>query len=55
MFLERRLECFFKKNSDAFVCYVGEAVTVEDEVAVIGSIVLQNKTLNASVQDDIIL
>lgn len=35
--------------------YAGEAVTVEDEVAVIGSIVLQNKTLNASVQDDIIL
>lgn len=30
-------------------------MTVEDEVAVIGSIVLQNKTLNASVQDDIIL
>lgn len=35
--------------------FAGEAVTVEDEVAVIGSIVLQNKTLNVSVQEDIIL
>lgn len=33
----------------------GEAVTVEDEVVVINSIVLPNKTLNLSVQDEIIL
>lgn len=33
----------------------GESVTVEDEVAVIKSIVLPNKTLNLSVQEEIIL
>lgn len=33
----------------------GEAVTVEDEVVVINSIVLPNKSLNESVQDEIIL
>lgn len=37
-------------NDDA-----GEAVTVEDEVVVINSIILPHKTLNISVQDDIIL
>jgi len=36
-------------------CNAGEAVTVEDEVVVINSIVLPNKTLNVSVQEDIIL
>lgn len=35
--------------------YLGEAVTVEDEVVVISSIVLPHKTLNVSVQDEIIL
>ena len=33
----------------------GEAVAVEDEVVVINSIVLPNKTLNVSVQEEIIL
>ncbi|KAK3013869.1 hypothetical protein RJ639_009266 [Escallonia herrerae] len=33
----------------------GEAVTVEDEVVVTNSIILPNKTLNLSVQDEIIL
>lgn len=33
----------------------GESVTVEDEVVVINSIVLPNKTLNVSVQEEIIL
>ena len=36
-------------------CNAGEAVTVEDEVVVTSSIVLPNKTLNVSVQDEIIL
>lgn len=34
---------------------VGEDVTVEDEVVVINSIVLPHKTLNVSVQQEIIL
>lgn len=34
---------------------IGESVTVEDEVVVTNSIVLPNKTLNVSVQDEIIL
>jgi hypothetical protein len=38
-----------------FIFYAGEAVTVEDEVVVINSIVLPNKTLNVSVQEEIIL
>lgn len=33
----------------------GESVSVEDEVVVINSIVLPNKTLNLSVQEEIIL
>lgn len=33
----------------------GESVTVEDEVVVINSIVLPNKVLNLSVQEEIIL
>ncbi|KAL0385024.1 UNVERIFIED_CONTAM: Mannose-1-phosphate guanyltransferase alpha [Sesamum radiatum] len=33
----------------------GESVTVEDEVVVINSIILPNKTLNVSVQEEIIL
>ena len=38
-------------------CYLnaGEAVDVEDEVVVANSIVLPNKTLNVSVQEEIIL
>lgn len=37
------------------ITILGEAVTVEDEVVVIKSIVLPNKTLNVSVQEEIIL
>lgn len=33
----------------------GESVSVEDEVVVINSIVLPNKTLNVSVQEEILL
>lgn len=33
----------------------GEAVAVEDEVVVVNCIVLPNKTLNVSVQEEIIL
>lgn len=33
----------------------GEAVDVEDEVVIVNSIVLPNKTLNVSVQEEIIL
>ena len=36
-------------------CSSGESVSVEDEVVVINSIVLPNKTLNVSVQEEIIL
>lgn len=38
-----------------FMINAGEAVTVEDEVVVINCIVLPNKTLNMSVQEEIIL
>jgi hypothetical protein len=34
---------------------IGEAVTVEDEIVVVNSIVLPHKTLNVSVQEEIIL
>lgn len=37
------------------IYHPGEAVTVEDEVVVVNSIVLPNKTLNVSVQQEIIL
>ncbi|KAL5544339.1 hypothetical protein UlMin_008123 [Ulmus minor] len=42
-------------NAKLGVTILGEAVSVEDEVVVINSIVLPNKTLNASVQEEIIL
>nr|GMD56497.1 mannose-1-phosphate guanyltransferase alpha-like [Ipomoea batatas] len=42
-------------NSKLGVTILGEAVAVEDEVVVINSIILPHKTLNLSVQDDIIL
>ncbi|XP_060190647.1 uncharacterized protein LOC132619909 [Lycium barbarum] len=42
-------------NSKLGITILGEAVTVEDEVVVINSIVLPNKTLNVSVQEEIIL
>lgn len=38
-----------------FITNAGEAVTVEDEIVVVNSIVLPNKTLNVSVQEEIIL
>lgn len=42
-------------NAKLGTTILGEAVTVEDEVVVINSIVLPNKTLNVSVQEEIIL
>lgn len=42
-------------NARLGITILGEAVMVEDEVVVINSIVLPNKTLNLSVHDEIIL
>ncbi|XP_039063844.1 mannose-1-phosphate guanyltransferase-like [Hibiscus syriacus] len=42
-------------NTKLGITILGEAVAVEDEVVVTDSIVLPNKTLNASVQDEILL
>lgn len=42
-------------NAKLGITILGEAVTVEDEVVVTNSIVLPNKTLNVSVQEEIIL
>ncbi|XP_043813123.1 mannose-1-phosphate guanyltransferase alpha isoform X1 [Manihot esculenta] len=42
-------------NAKLGVTILGEAVSVEDEVVVVNSIVLPNKTLNVSVQEEIIL
>ncbi|KMZ57260.1 putative Mannose-1-phosphate guanyltransferase [Zostera marina] len=42
-------------NAKLGITILGEAVTVEDEVVVINSIVLPNKNLNISVQEDILL
>ncbi|KAG8379044.1 hypothetical protein BUALT_Bualt07G0047300 [Buddleja alternifolia] len=42
-------------NAKLGITILGESVTVEDEVVVINSIVLPNKTLNLSVQEEIIL
>ncbi|KAH7660762.1 mannose-1-phosphate guanylyltransferase protein [Dioscorea alata] len=42
-------------NAKLGVTILGESVAVEDEVVVINSIVLPNKTLNGSVQEEIIL
>ncbi|XP_008812895.2 mannose-1-phosphate guanyltransferase alpha-like isoform X2 [Phoenix dactylifera] len=42
-------------NAKLGITILGEAVAVEDEVVVVNSIVLPNKTLNISVQEEIIL
>ncbi|XP_052175170.1 uncharacterized protein LOC127790012 [Diospyros lotus] len=42
-------------NAKLGITILGEAVNVEDEVVVVNSIVLPNKTLNVSVQEEIIL
>ncbi|KAA8548043.1 hypothetical protein F0562_004696 [Nyssa sinensis] len=42
-------------NAKLGITILGEAVTVEDEVVVTNSIVLPNKSLNGSVQEEIIL
>ncbi|CAD5183680.1 unnamed protein product [Musa acuminata subsp. malaccensis] len=42
-------------NAKLGITILGEAVAVEDEVVVVNSIVLPNKTLNVSFQDEIIL
>lgn len=53
--------CLHTEISDHFISWTdilydtGEAVDVEDEVVVVNSIVLPNKTLNVSVQEEIIL
>lgn len=53
-FLNKELKFTVLQCTDHY-CNAGEAVTVEDEVVVTSSIVLPNKTLNVSVQDEIIL
>ncbi|KAJ3673928.1 hypothetical protein LUZ60_005920 [Juncus effusus] len=42
-------------NAKLGITILGEAVDVEDEVVVVNSVVLPNKTLNVSVQEEIIL
>lgn len=46
---------FWVGFSNSNILESGESVSVEDEVVVINSIVLPNKTLNVSVQEEIIL
>ncbi|XP_022893437.1 mannose-1-phosphate guanyltransferase alpha-like [Olea europaea var. sylvestris] len=50
-----RVQAVGDYNAKLGVTILGESVTVEDEVVVINSIVLPNKTLNVSVQEEIIL
>ncbi|PRQ16028.1 putative mannose-1-phosphate guanylyltransferase [Rosa chinensis] len=50
-----RIQASGNYNSKLGITILGEDVTVEDEVVVINSIVLPHKTLNLSVQEEIIL
>ncbi|KAL3618014.1 hypothetical protein CASFOL_038335 [Castilleja foliolosa] len=50
-----RVQASGNHNAKLGVTILGESVTVEDEVVVTNSIVLPNKTLNVSVQEEIIL
>ncbi|GAA0147250.1 transferase [Lithospermum erythrorhizon] len=50
-----RVQAVGDYNAKLGITILGEAVTVEDEVVVTNSIVLPNKTLNVSVQEEIIL
>ncbi|KAL1564942.1 mannose-1-phosphate guanylyltransferase [Salvia divinorum] len=50
-----RVQASGDHNTKLGVTILGESVTVEDEVVVINSIVLPNKTMNVSVQEEIIL
>lgn len=50
-----RVQASGDHNAKLGVTILGESVTVEDEVVVINSIVLPNKTMNVSVQEEIIL
>ncbi|KAL2936086.1 Mannose-1-phosphate guanyltransferase alpha [Bienertia sinuspersici] len=50
-----RVQAEGEYNAKLGITILGESVTVEDEVVVIKSIVLPNKTLNVSVQEEIIL
>lgn len=50
-----RVQAVGDYNSKLGITILGEAVNVEDEVVVINSIVLPNKTLNVSVQEEILL
>lgn len=57
MIIFTKIKIFIKYDVNELWYFLnpGEAVTVEDEVVVISSIVLPNKTLNVGVQDEIIL
>lgn len=50
-----RVQSIGDYNAKLGITILGEAVNVEDEVVVINSIILPNKTLNVSVQEEIIL
>ncbi|XP_021719016.1 mannose-1-phosphate guanyltransferase alpha-like [Chenopodium quinoa] len=50
-----RVQAEGEYNAKLGITILGESVNVEDEVVVIKSIVLPNKTLNVSVQEEIIL
>ncbi|XP_042052691.1 mannose-1-phosphate guanyltransferase alpha-B-like [Salvia splendens] len=50
-----RVQASGDHNAKLGVTILGESVMVEDEVVVINSIVLPNKTMNVSVQEEIIL
>lgn len=50
-----RVQAVGDYNAKLGITILGESVNVEDEVVVTNSIVLPNKTLNVSVQDEIIL
>nr|GMD31495.1 mannose-1-phosphate guanyltransferase alpha [Ipomoea batatas]GMD33088.1 mannose-1-phosphate guanyltransferase alpha [Ipomoea batatas]GMD34627.1 mannose-1-phosphate guanyltransferase alpha [Ipomoea batatas] len=50
-----RVQAVGDYNAKLGVTILGESVGVEDEVVVINSIVLPNKTLNVSVQEEILL
>ncbi|KAL0335695.1 UNVERIFIED_CONTAM: Mannose-1-phosphate guanyltransferase alpha [Sesamum radiatum] len=50
-----RVQASGDHNAKLGITILGESVTVEDEVVVINSIILPNKTLNVSVQEEIIL
>ncbi|KAM3380984.1 mannose-1-phosphate guanyltransferase alpha [Capsicum galapagoense] len=50
-----RVQAVGDYNAKLGITILGESVSVEDEVVIINSIVLPNKTLNVSVQEEILL